>query len=171
MEKENSNIGLVAIIFILAIIMSIVSIGIFKAVKKNDKIQEAHIYISLEKFEDGIKIYDELLKNGNDSEIAHRKKIAIDLKDAKINFERGKKALDLGDLGSAKSYFEKVSELDSERFEESKQELKKLKENSYENSKENESDLKENQENYKIQEILNKEKIDNNILEKTLLVR
>lgn len=125
-EKEVINKKI--LITIAGIALVVVFIFGLTTFKRNKTIQQADSLISIERYEEGIVIYDNLLSKKYIPQLITKRESAVQLMESKEIFEKGVKAFDDNDSKNAIKYLSKVSENDNKRYKEAEDKLKDLEE-------------------------------------------
>lgn len=96
------------------------------AFKRNKTISQADSLISIEKYEDGIAIYDQLLSNKYIPALVAKRDAAMELMESDENFEKGMEAFDDDDKKNAVKYLSKVPKTDKKKYKEAQEKLNDL---------------------------------------------
>lgn len=129
--KENKVINKKVIIAVtsaasLVLIVSIIfGASIFK---ENKIIKQADSLISIEKYEDAIALYENLLSKKYIPALVTKRDSAMELMESNENFEKGIEAFDDDDKRNAIKYFSRIPESDKKKYEEATEKLSDLEE-------------------------------------------
>ena len=130
-NKPNKKliIGLVSVgsLILLAVLGATLRFGL-SSFQNNQNIKQADSLISMEKFEDGIAIYDQLLMKKYIPAIVSKRELAMDLMESEENLEKGTEAFDDDNKSKAIKHLSKIPENDKKRYKKALEMLEELEE-------------------------------------------
>lgn len=128
-NKKKGNrqlvIGIVGVVSVSLLIFMVFGVS---AIKKNKIIKQADAFIAMERFEDGIAIYDNILSDDYSNDIMAKRDAAIELMESDENFKKGLEAFEDENINKAIKYLSKVPKSDKKRYEKALAELKDIEE-------------------------------------------
>lgn len=119
---------LIAVASIASIFLILVIVFGVSAIKRNQIIKQADSLVSMEKFEDGIAMYDSILSEKYSPAIIVKKDRAIKLMESYEKFEKGIEAFDDDEKEKAIKNLSKVDKEDKKRYKEAMEKLKEIEE-------------------------------------------
>lgn len=125
---KNKLTAIIAISLAFIITAGIAGIFGYKTAKKNKTISQADSLVAIEKYQDGIGLYENLLSESYDKDVAARREKAVELMESKANYEKAMEFLDAQDHKGAIRYFLKVSPNDKKRYGETAQNMSEIEE-------------------------------------------
>lgn len=118
-------IGLASVGSIFLLIGLIFGVSAFQ---KNQTIKQADSLISMEKFEDGIALYDQLLMKKYIPAIVSKRDLAIELMESEENLKKGTEAFDDDNKPKAIKHLSKIPKGDKKRYNKALEMLEELEE-------------------------------------------
>lgn len=125
-KKKTSKKPFIALFSVVALLLFGTGIIISSFVSKNQTIKKADAFISMDKFEEGISIYENVLSSGTVPAIVIKRESAIKLMESKDNYEKGIEAFDNDNIGKAVKYLSKVPATDVKRYSSASNKLDEL---------------------------------------------
>lgn len=123
-EKKKTPKGLImAIAGISSIILIVLIFFGVRYFNEQKMIKQADSFIAIEKFEDGIYIYDNLLSKKYSLEIINKRSAAVELMEADENLKKGVEAYEENDINRAVRHLLKVPKEDEKRYKLALEEL------------------------------------------------
>lgn len=122
-RNKKAVMALVGILSVVLIFFIIFGVSYFNREKK---IKQADVLISIEKYEDGIAIYDNLLSKKHSSLIMDKRNLAVELMESDANLKKGLEASEEGDISTAVKFLSKISKDDEKRYELAADELSNI---------------------------------------------
>jgi len=118
----------IAIIVAVSVVVLVVGVFGFGVVKRMKTIEQANALVSMEKYKDGISIYEKLLSQKYDKAVADRRDRAIELMESKTNYEKAMEFCEKEEYKKAIACFMKVSKNDKKRYSETSEQMNAIEE-------------------------------------------
>ena len=126
-QGKNKKSGGKKVIIISIAIFSVIVITLMifglSYLNKENEIKQADAFVLLEKYEDGINIYDHLLSKKYSRTIMNKRTLAMELLESAENLEKGLEASEENDINKAIRYLSRVQKDDKKRYELALEEL------------------------------------------------
>ncbi|MEJ8553431.1 SH3 domain-containing protein [Tepidibacter sp. Z1-5] len=122
-------------ILILAISLAFLvvagTLGVYgcNTLKRTKTLQQANSLVSMEKYKDGITIYEGMLSKKYDKAIADKRDLAIELMESKENHKKAMELFDAGEYQESIKFFSRISKNDKKRYGETSKTLSSIEEN------------------------------------------
>ena len=120
------TIGIIGALSVILIVGMIFGISYFN---RQREIKQADALILIEKYDQGIAIYDQLLTKKYSETIMYRRDLAVELMTSAENLQKGLEAYEEGDINKAVRFLSKVSKKDTKGYELALEELMNIEEN------------------------------------------
>ena len=127
-EKKSNNkkmkilVGLASAILIIAVVFAISYTSRARAIEKADAL------ISIEKYDEGIAIYDKLLSRKYSESLMNKRSAAVEIKEADENLKIGLESYEKGDINKAVRLLNRVPREDEKRYKLASEELRNIEE-------------------------------------------
>lgn len=130
--QKNKIIMIIAISLAFLIVVGTLGVYGLNAHKRNKLLKQADALVAMEKYEDGINIYEQILSNKYINSIADKRDSAIKLMESKENYAKAMELFDADDYKGAIKFFLRVSKNDKKRYEQTLQQLNGIEETIFE---------------------------------------
>ena len=125
-KKDVSKKTLIILSSVAVVFLLVAGVFANSYVKKSQTIKTADAFISMDKFDEGIAIYENILTSGAVPAIILKRDSAIELMDSKENYDKGITAFDNDNIGKAVKHLSKVPKSDVKRFKEASDKLSEI---------------------------------------------
>ncbi|WFD10534.1 SH3 domain-containing protein [Tepidibacter hydrothermalis] len=128
MEKKKKIFILAISIAFLVVAGTLGSYGV-STFKKTKALEQADALVSMEKYKDGIIIYENMLSKKYNKAVADKRDLAIELMESKENYKEAMELFDAGEYQKSIRFFSRISKNDKKRYGETTKTLKGIEEN------------------------------------------
>jgi len=122
---DKKKIAIIAVVSVVVLIVGVFGFGVIQRMKT---IEQANALVSMEKYKDGIAMYEKLLSKNYDKAVADRRDRAIELMESKANYEKAMEFCEKEDYKKAIACFMKVSKNDKKRYSETSEQMNAIEE-------------------------------------------
>ncbi|WP_099190622.1 hypothetical protein [Tepidibacter mesophilus] len=134
MQKKKKIFILVTAIIFLVLAGTLGSYGV-STFKKTKALEQADALVSMEKYKDGIIMYENILSKKYNKVIADKRDLAIELMESKENYKKAMEFFDAGEYQKAITFFSRISKNDKKRYGETSKTLSSIEENIFQEIK------------------------------------
>lgn len=128
MEKKKITL-ILAISLAFFIVAGTLGVYGFNTVKRTKTLQQAEALVSMEKYKDGIIIYENMLSKKYNKSIADKRDLTIELMESKENHTKAMELFDAGEYQKSIKFFSRISKNDKKRYGETSKTLSSIEEN------------------------------------------
>lgn len=122
---NKKKIAIIAVVSVVVLIVGVFGFGVMQRMKT---VEQANALVSMEKYKDGIAMYEKLLSKNYDKAVADRRDRAIELMESKANYEKAMEFCEKEDYKKAIACFMKVSKNDKKRYSETSEQMNAIEE-------------------------------------------
>ncbi|AHM57530.1 hypothetical protein EAL2_808p00230 (plasmid) [Peptoclostridium acidaminophilum DSM 3953] len=122
---DKKKIAIIAVVSFVVLIVGVFGFGVIQRMKT---VEQANALVSMEKYKDGIAMYEKLLSKNYDKAVADRRDRAIELMESKANYEKALEFCEKEDYKKAIACFLKVSKNDKKRYSETSEQMNAIEE-------------------------------------------